>query len=180
MSSQRHQQFSCGFSLIELMIVVAIVGVIATIAIPSYREYVERTEDELAIANLTVISGKIDAYRVVHNRLPPSLNTLSVPGDMLTDPWGNAYQYLDLSAPVASSGSGAGGTGSANANSGSNSSGSTGLARKNRNLVPINTDYDLYSMGRDGRSVSPLTANDSRDDIVRANNGAFIGKVEDY
>lgn len=157
MSSQRHIQFSCGFSLIELMIVVAIVGIIATIAIPSYREYVERTEDELAIANITVLSGKIDAYRVVHNQLPPSLNTLSVPGDMLTDPWGSPYQFLNLSTP-----------------------GSTGFARKNRNLVPINTDYDLYSMGRDGRSVSPLTATDSRDDIVRANNGAFIGKVEDY
>lgn len=132
MPSQRHLQFSCGFSLVELMIVVAIVGVIATIAIPSYREYVERTEEELAISEITVISGKIDAYRVVHNQLPPDLNTLSIPGDMLTDPWGNAYQFLDL--------------GSINGN---------GRARKNRNLVPINTDYDLYSMGPDGRSVPP-------------------------
>ena len=52
--------------------------------------------------------------------------------------------------------------------------------RKDKNLVPINTDFDLYSLGKDGLSAGPLTAKDSRDDIVRANNGAFIGRAEDY
>jgi general secretion pathway protein G len=42
-------------------------------------------------------------------------------------------------------------------------------------LVPINTNYDLYNMGPDGRSGTPLTANHSRDDIIRANNGEYIG-----
>jgi general secretion pathway protein G len=46
--------------------------------------------------------------------------------------------------------------------------------------VPINTDFDLYSMGPDGRSAPPLTASDSRDDIVRANNGRFVGIAADY
>jgi len=46
--------------------------------------------------------------------------------------------------------------------------------------VPINTDFDLYSMGPDGRSAPPLTAKHSRDDIVRANDGAFIGLASDY
>jgi general secretion pathway protein G len=35
-------------------------------------------------------------------------------------------------------------------------------------------------MGKDGASVSPLTAKASRDDIVRANNGGFIGLAEDF
>jgi general secretion pathway protein G len=35
-------------------------------------------------------------------------------------------------------------------------------------------------MGKDGASVSPLTARASRDDIVRANNGAFVGLASDY
>jgi general secretion pathway protein G len=52
--------------------------------------------------------------------------------------------------------------------------------RKDRNLVPINSDYDLYSVGPDGDSSLPLTAATSRDDIVRANDGRFIGKAEDY
>jgi general secretion pathway protein G len=55
-----------------------------------------------------------------------------------------------------------------------------GQQRKDRNLVPINSDYDLYSMGPDGRSVSPLTAQASRDDIIRANDGGFVGKASDY
>ncbi|MCP5251868.1 MAG: hypothetical protein H6939_09135 [Burkholderiales bacterium] len=46
--------------------------------------------------------------------------------------------------------------------------------------MPINSDYDLYSMGKDGASVSPLTAKASRDDIIRANNGRFIGRAADY
>lgn len=37
-----------------------------------------------------------------------------------------------------------------------------------------------YSMGPDGRSVAPLTAKASRDDIVRANTGRCIGLAADY
>jgi general secretion pathway protein G len=55
-----------------------------------------------------------------------------------------------------------------------------GKKRKDRNLVPLNSDYDLYSQGPDGNSVSPLTAAASQDDIIRANNGGFVGKAEDY
>ena len=57
---------------------------------------------------------------------------------------------------------------------------SVGKKRKDKSLHPLNSDYDLYSMGPDGRSVSPLTAKASRDDIIRANNGGFIGVAEDY
>lgn len=35
-------------------------------------------------------------------------------------------------------------------------------------------------MGADGASVSPLTAKSSRDDIVRANNGRFVGLASTY
>jgi general secretion pathway protein G len=35
-------------------------------------------------------------------------------------------------------------------------------------------------MGPDGRTAPPLTARYSRDDIVRANNGAFVGVAADY
>jgi general secretion pathway protein G len=55
-----------------------------------------------------------------------------------------------------------------------------GKVRKDRFLVPINSTYDLYSMGADGRSVGPLTAAMSRDDIIRANDGAYVGLAEGY
>jgi general secretion pathway protein G len=52
--------------------------------------------------------------------------------------------------------------------------------RKDRFLVPLNTDFDLYSVGRDGESVPPLSAAKSRDDVVRAANGAFIGLASKF
>jgi general secretion pathway protein G len=55
-----------------------------------------------------------------------------------------------------------------------------GNLRKDRFLVPINTDFDLYSMGEDGRSVGPLRARHSRDDIVRASNGRYVGTASGY
>jgi general secretion pathway protein G len=54
------------------------------------------------------------------------------------------------------------------------------MARKDRFLVPINSTYDLYSMGADGKSVLPLTAKHSHDDIIRANDGTYIGVAELY
>jgi general secretion pathway protein G len=35
-------------------------------------------------------------------------------------------------------------------------------------------------MGKDGKSQSPLTAKASRDDIIRANNGQYVGLAADY
>ena len=79
-------------------------------------------------------------------------------GPLPVDPWGRPYAYLNIAA----------------------AGGGVGGFRKDKNLNPLNTDFDLYSSGKDGASSGPLSAQDSRDDIVRANNGSFIGKGEDY
>lgn len=47
-------------------------------------------------------------------------------------------------------------------------------------LNPLNTNFDLFSVGKDGDSRGPLNAAASRHDIIRANNGAFVGRAEDY
>jgi general secretion pathway protein G len=52
--------------------------------------------------------------------------------------------------------------------------------RKDRNTHPINTDFDLYSKGRDGKTNYPLTAEASQDDIIRANNGGYLGLASHY
>jgi general secretion pathway protein G len=47
-------------------------------------------------------------------------------------------------------------------------------------LHPINSDYDLYSIGKDGESVAPLTAKKSWDDVIRAADGAYIGLAKGF
>jgi len=53
-------------------------------------------------------------------------------------------------------------------------------ARKDKNDFPITTDFDLYSLGPDGQTHQNLQNAKSRDDIVRAGEGAFVGKASTY
>jgi len=145
-----------GYSLGEMMIVIGILALASAIGVPSYQGYTERARQRAAMADMGEIQLAIEEY-LLYNRdgFPDSLAEIGKDG--LEDPWGNPYRYLNIE-------------GGAN----------RGQVRKNRNLVPLNTDYDLYSSGKDGESRPPLTAKHSRDDIVRANNGAFIGPVDEY
>lgn len=144
-----------GFTLIELMIVIVLVALLATIAIPAYQGYLDRARNSAAIGDLGRISLAIDKFRMNNgDALPASLAELGINPD---DPWGNPYTYLDISTVVGK-----------------------GPLRKDKNLNPLNSDYDLYSKGADGDSKGPLTAPVSHDDLIRANNGAFIGLAEDY
>lgn len=146
-----------GFTIIEIMIAIAIAGTLAAIATPNYINYKNRALIARAIAEINIIERVIGNYMAEKGKLPDSLNNVGLGN--LKDPWGNPYQYLRIE--------------------GGNLKGK-GKLRKNRSLVPVNSDYDLYSKGRDGKSVSPFTAKASQDDIVRANDGGFLGLVSDY
>jgi general secretion pathway protein G len=139
-----------GFTLLELLLAVAIVAVITSIAVPSYSAYIDRGKVTQAEADIVQMEVAIAQYQSDHGSLPSALSSLS--NVNLTDPWGNPYQYLDLGVK-----------------------GAKGQARKDKSLVPINSDYDLYSMGKDGQSVAPLTAKVSQDDVVRGRDGTFVG-----
>jgi general secretion pathway protein G len=146
---------SRGFTIIEMMLGIAILAVLAGIAYPSYQSYTERVRVTQAIVDIQGISASVQAYERDNREYPADLNEIGKAG--MKDPWGNAYRYTNLAAAKG-----------------------VGKARKNKNLVPINSDFDLYSMGKDGASAGPLTAKASRDDIVRANDGRFVGLASDY
>jgi general secretion pathway protein G len=143
-----------GVTLLELAIALVVVGLIAAIAVPAYRGYVERMRESQAITDITVIAGHIQRFQTVNLRLPDSL--ADVDAQDLRDPWGRAYVYLRFTPT------------------------NRGARRKDRNLVPINSEYDLYSTGLDGRTRPPLTVPVSQDDIVRARDGGFVGKASGF
>lgn len=134
---------------------IAISGLLAAIAFPSYGRYIERMKISTAVADIVTIGVMVDRFRGVNGFLPSSLAQL--PDLPLLDPWGAPYQYLSFTGLQGK-----------------------GKMRKDKSLVPVNSDYDLYSMGKDGRSTAPFTAKASRDDIVRANDGNYVGLASDY
>ena len=145
-----------GFTLMELIMALIVIGVVTALAVSSYSRYTTRSRNAVAMRDLGRIQLAVNRYVLNHDgATPPDLAAVDMAG--LTDPWGSAYVYLSFTGLRGH-----------------------GAMRKDHNLVPINTDYDLYSKGPDGASSPPLTARASRDDIVRANDGAFIGLASDY
>ena len=155
-SISKYRKKHCdGFTLIEILIVIAILATLSAIAILAYSNYIQRAKIARCIAEVRMLETEIAAYQANNDKLPDNLNDLGR-GNIL-DPWGNPFQFLNFA----------------------NVKGA-GKMRKDRNLVPINAHFDLYSMGKDGKSQAPLTAKASHDDIIRANNGSFIGIASDY
>ncbi len=146
-----------GWTLLELLAAIAISSVLATVAYGSYSSAVQRAKVTQATADIAKIHAGIERYRLNHHdELPDSLAEI---GLALKDPWGAPYAYLNFDALPGNS---------------------NGPVRKDHNLVPLNSRYDLYSKGPDGESRAPLTAKASRDDIILANDGAFIGAASEY
>jgi general secretion pathway protein G len=100
------------------------------------------------------LDSEISTFEMMNERLPNDLAEINRAGFL--DPWGHPYQYLNFAV-------------SGNAN-----------CRKDLALHPLNTEFDLYSMGKDGQSQAPLTASQSRDDIIRANDGQYVGLASNY
>ena len=147
------------------MIVTVLIMTISGIALPLYAQAVDAARITRAIGDIRAMANEIMAFQILNGDVPDTLDEVGYGAHR--DPYGNPYQFLKF-------GSGPGG------GPGGGGGGFMGEARKDKFLVPINSRYDLYSMGKDGESVAPLTAPQSRDDIVMANDGGFVGLAENY
>lgn len=137
--------------------VVVVIGLLTAIAVPGYAAMLERQKIGQCGRDLQQIALGIEKYRSRNFTLPESLNDLSA--GLPKDPWGHDYQFLNFDSPAP---------------------GVNGKIRKDHNLHPLNTEFDLYSLGADGDSKAPLTAKASRDDVIWARDGAFVGLAEDF
>ncbi|SFL13517.1 type IV pilus assembly protein PilE [Nitrosomonas aestuarii] len=81
-----------GFTLIELMITVAIVGILATIAYPSYTQYVIRTHRVAAQSEMMAISNRQQQF-LLTNRSYVDKTILEASGYALPADVANKYNY---------------------------------------------------------------------------------------
>ena len=141
-----------GFTMVELIVVVAIMAILMIIALPSFNDYRYRTQKSRAELEIRNIEKEIISYFLERNAYPQDLNVVGQ--GTQKDPWGNPYRYR-------------------------NNVGGGALpfaTLKDSFGTPINEDFDLYSLGSDGVTNTedpddPL----SEDDIARSGDGGFVG-----
>ncbi len=144
-----------GYSLFELLAAIVLLVALMGAGIPLYTAYIEKARMTRTAEEVSTLQKEIQIYKLSKNILPRRLSDISEAG--LVDPYGRPYQYHNFTHTDEKE-----------------------KRRKDRFMVPLNTDYDLYSVGRDGKSEPPLTAKESHDDIVRANDGTYIGPASEY
>ncbi len=145
-------------TLIEIILAVAIIGTLVAVGVPIYSNALNKARINQAISKVALMGQKIDDFLVDNGRIPNDLSEIGEPNPL--DPWGNPYKYTPIL--------------------GRDKTELEAKLRKDRFLIPLNSDYDLFSIGKDGMSVAPLTAEESWDDIVRANNGGYVGVAYRY
>lgn len=93
-----------GFSLIELMVVIVIIGLLATLVVPNVIAKIGVANEAKAKSDIVAIGQAIQSYVLENNGVyPDSLEALVTPDDagrtyldretVPTDPWGNEYAY---------------------------------------------------------------------------------------
>jgi len=138
--------------MVELCFALTILGILLVIAVPQYQNYQYKIQVQQATTDVRALSAKVDLYYNDAHQFPPDLTAVGCTATTCIDPWGFAYQYINHAL--------------LNGN---------GQVRRDRSLNPLNADYDLYSVGKDGQTKFPITQSVSLDDVIRAGTGTYFG-----
>ena len=82
---------SLGFTLVEVIVVVVILGILATISIPAYNNYIKKSRKAEAKTNLSSLSVLVEEYNSIYGRYCP----------LCTDSTEHTYQYIEDDAGTA-------------------------------------------------------------------------------
>jgi general secretion pathway protein G len=161
--SHNRKWWTRGFTLAELIVVITIVGILSTIGLSVYKNFIDRARNTRAIAEIRMYEKEIMNFLNDAERLPYSLAELG--RGVSLDPWKNPYQYINFDT-------------SPGAKDKRRTKGTKGNGKGKGS--PLNLAYDLYSMGKDGMSAPALTEDVSMDDIIRADDGGYTGLASEY
>jgi general secretion pathway protein G len=144
---------SRGITRLELVALIAAVLALGSIGVPAFEGYLLRARVARAVSDIGTMGLALYRWEQDHAALPATLAEAGIAG---TDPWGRPYVYVRAAGAA------------------------SGQRRQDGKRMPLNKDFDLYSRGVDGESAMPLTEPASRDDVVRARDGTYIGLAINY
>ena len=108
MKEKKYRQSRSGFTMVEILVVVVIIGLLAVMIVPTLFEHVITTRQNVAKANIATIESTIETFRLQYDRLPQNLRELverpadipeeewkypSLKAKNLNDPWKQEYVY---------------------------------------------------------------------------------------
>ena len=139
-----------GFTLIEILVVLTILLALSMLGLSTLTEFKTRARINRAAAEIRFLEREINAHALETGTLPGSLADLKI--QSLRDPWGRPYEYHPYDA---------------------------GNMRERAGLE-LNNDYDLYSLGLDGLFNRSIAQPGGKDDVIRVNEGRWVGLAENY
>ena len=90
-----------GFTLVEMLVVIALIGMLATLVVKNVVPALQGSSETIADAGCGVIKDAVASYQLKHKKLPSSLDQLCGGEDPilsndkdLYDPWDNKYELV--------------------------------------------------------------------------------------
>ena len=108
-----HKRRQAGFTLLEVMVVIVILGILASLVVPNLMGNKEKADQQKAVSDIVALENALDMYKLDNNRYPTTEQGLEAlvskpQGDpaprnykedgyikrLPQDPWGNNYQLM--------------------------------------------------------------------------------------
>lgn len=144
-----------GYSLVELIIAMGVILIIAGIAVPALVQAINNARLARCVGDIRGIGNEITVAGFSTGNYPTMITEVGFAD--IRDPWGSDYVYVNLRDPA-----------------------NAGRGRTDRFGVQINNNFDLYSMGADKQSSTSIVGATSRDDVIWANDGAWMGLASQF